>query len=88
MQAMFQNIVQYVQYFNACLASLIENVKARRRCLLSTVPNIVKHRQTRRACLHVSMSPCLHVSMSQCWGRDGCDGGENELSRKRSIIQY
>ena len=51
MQAMFQNVVQYVQYFNACLASLIENVKARRRCLLSTVPNIVKHRQTRRACL-------------------------------------
>ena len=85
MQAMFQNVVQYVQYFNACLASLIENVKARRRCLLSTVPNIVKHRQTRRACLHVSMSPCLHVAML---GRDGCDGGENELSRKRSIIQY
>ena len=63
MQAMFQNVVQYVQYFNACLASLIENVKARRRCLLSTVPNIVKHRQTRRACLHVTMSACRHVAM-------------------------
>ena len=85
MQAMFQNVVQYVQYFNACLASLIENVKARRRCLLSTVPKIVNHCQTRRACLHVCMSLCLHVAML---GRDGCDGGENELSRKRSIIQY
>ena len=49
---------------------------------LSTVPNIVKHRQTRRACLRVTMSSVAIL------GRDGCGGGENELSRKRSIIQY
>ena len=49
--------------FNACLALLIENVKASRRCELRTEQNIVKHRLTRRACLHVTMSACQHVAM-------------------------